>query len=530
VSSVELPRTFGPYVLLEEIGKGGSGSAYLALPIDAEVRPIIVKRLHPAYASDQVVSARLRHEAAIAVSVDSPHVVRVENVGTVAGEPFIAMERVPGSTIARLMQALSSADASLPLPAVASLLADGLFGLEALHSAVHPTTREPLDVVHRDIAPKNLIVTPEARLVLIDLGLGKSNLRDWATKTGTLHGTPGYVSPEHASGERVDQRADLYALAVVGFELLTKAPYIARADKVAMIVDAMRGAFRPPSTHRSDVSAALDRFFERALAIAPGDRFASAREMREALASAVGGSIAPFDPALLPETFRQEIAGGEQRLRDLLAQATEPTAIEAATEIWVRRTRSAITEPIAIADTIVLDPRARQRSPLVRARLVVLAFIAVAALSAALANRFLRETATSAPSTRAIMIEPSTPKANPAAPSTPELDIRSPSGEPGDVELATEPAQSTEKSVRARAATKAPAAKARPPDGSAEPDFQSLIRDAAALARERPDLASDLEALITDATMWRRADVSPRTRSAWERLRTQLEALRARPR
>src|SRR5262249_5928141 len=165
------------------------------------------------------------HEAKVAVSIDDPHVVRVLDVGVVHGrDHFLAMDFVRGWPCSRLLQAGEASGRFFAIEQVVALMCGALRGLYALHTAKNPANQEALGAVHRDISPRNLMITPDARAVIIDLGLGKSNLQAWVTRAGRISGTPGYISPEQVLGERVDSRSDLYSIAVVLYELITLEP------------------------------------------------------------------------------------------------------------------------------------------------------------------------------------------------------------------------------------------------------------------------------------------------------------------
>lgn len=541
--SAALPRAFGPYTLLDELGSGGSASAYLALGAAPERRPVVLKRIHENGSRDPLAMKRLRHEAAIAVTIDSPYVVRVEDVGAVDGEAFIAMERVSGCTVGRLLGLLEESKSKLSIAVVTSLINDALRGLEALHEAVHPETREPLGAVHRDVSPRNLIITPDASVVLIDLGLGKSNMRDYATRAGGLFGTPGYVSPEQVAGERVDHRADLYSLAVLAFELLTQKYYVERGSPMAMFEACCSNVFRPPSSLRDDVPASLDRILERALSVDPRARFGSAKEMAAELAGvsrAIGGAGA----RTLPEVYHREVDRVEERVRSLFEQATAAPPSLAPTEIWARRsvTRSErpalslVGETAALTDTTLLLGPAGEISgpPMHVAYRGVFVLIAAAGVAVGIAvghsiatpervviQPFFRApqpAVSPSPSARALkraIMDGVAP-----APAPPEVDRRGRSARE-----ARPPVKLAQKKPVGRAST-APPPESTPAE--AAPDFKALIRAAADLQARRPDLSRALESLITEAMMWRRSEDTVESRSAYRRLAAELDRLEAR--
>ncbi len=288
----EQPKVFGAYLLLRALGRGAMGDVWLARPLNPDrgiPAPVVVKRLHGELASKKGFVSRFRHEAAIAVSVDSPHVAKVYDVGAVGETLYIAMEYVPGWPLSKVLEAILESGRHASIASVIDLIAGGLDGLDTLHTA-KDDAGNPLGIVHRDISPKNLMVGEDGRMRLIDLGLGKSNAQDWKTRTGVVMGSVGYMPPEQARGERVDARADLYSLAVVCFEMLALRNYVRRGTVTAMMEASATPKFLKPSSFRPDVPEGLDAVLERALAPEKEQRYQTARHFSNALRKVIAPS------------------------------------------------------------------------------------------------------------------------------------------------------------------------------------------------------------------------------------------------
>jgi serine/threonine-protein kinase len=282
----DLPRPFGSYVLLKALGTGGTGDVFLARPQDQSRNvpsPVVIKRLHGQLAEQDDFVKRFQHEAKIAVAISSPHIARVFDVGRVDDTFYIAMEYVAGWTIARIIQDLKDAGGQATLSSVVDVIRGALLGLSALHTAKDPETGQALGTIHRDIAPKNLMLGEDGVTRLIDLGLGKSSIQDWRTSTGVVMGSPGYMAPEQVVAEGVDQRCDLYSVGIVLWEFLTLKRYIKRGPVPIMLRAQVSPTFRPPSESRPDVPRALDEICRKALEIDPGRRFQTAAELIAAL-------------------------------------------------------------------------------------------------------------------------------------------------------------------------------------------------------------------------------------------------------
>ncbi len=380
--TASLPRAFGPYLLLARLGKGGAGSAYLARHRDevhgasVDGRPLVVKILHPRLTQRPEFIKRFRHEADVAVRVSSPHVVRVLDAGRVGEQPYIAMDYIRGWTLSRLNSRMAETDVRMALALALEMTLQTLQGLVALHEATDRAGR-PLQTVHRDLAPKNLMVGDDGRVRLIDLGLGKSNAQDWKTGTGTVMGSPGYMAPEQVTGDPVDQRTDLYAVGVILHELLTGQRYVRPGPPLDMLRIAMSRKYAAPSTIRRDVPAAVDAIVARAMARPMADRFATARAFIDAVQAQLSGRPgAAGVERLVDELMSSDAQARDVELQRLLGQSPpdgpEP---EVGTEIYVRHPQTEVQPASTHVQTRVGPTRSwtpaltppRSRAPVVAA-------------------------------------------------------------------------------------------------------------------------------------------------------------------
>jgi eukaryotic-like serine/threonine-protein kinase len=325
----EAPTPFGKYVLLKPLGAGAMGDVQLARKSEgAPGHPLVIKRLHRELASHERFVRRFHHEAEIATSVDSVHVARVFEVGEVDGVLYIAMEFIEGWPLSRVFEEVKRSRRLIPLRSVSDIVIGALEGVRALHSA-RDSSGENIQFVHRDIAPKNLMIGRDGTTRLIDLGLGKSKLQDWKTATGAVMGTPGYMAPEQAKGGKVDARTDLYSLGIVLFEALTLVPYIPIGNVVSMLRSAAAPVFRPPSQHRPEVPSELDRVVEKAVSVEPEDRFQSADEFIAAIARCIPqdeGGRASMD-SLIGELLWNELDEKTTEVKRLMAEAPLPPTL-----------------------------------------------------------------------------------------------------------------------------------------------------------------------------------------------------------
>ncbi len=260
-----------------KIDEGGLGAIYA---IDAaDDVPRVIKLMH----AGRMPEGRAVHESKLGAAVGGNRFPRVFASGSEGSFHYLVMERIEGWNVAAIAGHARRAEARFSVASVAALASEALLALHGLHEAVDPETGIWMQAVHRDVKLSNVMLRPDGHACLIDLGVGKSNVQTWRTRTGALVGTLGYISPEQAMGEPVDRRADLYAVGVMLYALLTFEPYVEPGTPAEMVRRMNQQVFVPPSKHRPDVPPELDAIVRRALERRPEDRFADATAMHEAL-------------------------------------------------------------------------------------------------------------------------------------------------------------------------------------------------------------------------------------------------------
>lgn len=250
-------------------------------------RAVAVKLLHPALGARPDARARFEEEARAAARLSHPNIVAVHDYGHHGGTPYIVMERLPGST---LIDELGRGP--LPPIRVRAILDEVLAALSVAHAA---------GVVHRDIKPANLLTAgPGGAVKVADFGIAKTD-DGGHTATGQLVGTMAYTSPQRLAGAPSSMADDLYAVGVVGYELIAGRPPFPQSDVQALAAAILHGAHVPLASVTAGVDPALVSVIERALALDPRARFASADQMRAALAAPRPSTrvfTAPFAPVV----------------------------------------------------------------------------------------------------------------------------------------------------------------------------------------------------------------------------------------
>ncbi|MCA2980082.1 MAG: serine/threonine protein kinase [Myxococcaceae bacterium] len=274
---------FGRYELLRKIAAGGMGQVLLARKgAEGFEKLVVIKRILPHLVEDEEFFTMFVDEAKITMRLDHPNIARINEFGVEGGVHFIEMEYVAGEDVRRLDKRARVTGKALPLGVVLRIIADAAAGLDFAHKA-KDAKGEPLNLVHRDVSPQNVLVGFDGAVKLIDFGVAKAAGRAQHTATGILKGKFPYMSPEQADGYDLDARSDVFALGIVLWELLTgKRLFKGENDLMTQrLVKACQ--VPPPSQVDPSVPAALDEVVLRALAKAPGDRYADAGAFRMAL-------------------------------------------------------------------------------------------------------------------------------------------------------------------------------------------------------------------------------------------------------
>lgn len=276
---------FGPgaqigdtYRVIRRLGEGGMGVVVLARDLSLE-RDVAIKLIRPDCVLDERSRRRFLTEARAMARVRHPNVVEIFAYGEVSGAPYFAMEHVPGQTLDRWMRARGGPP--LPLEDVVGVLDQVCRGLSAIHAT---------GALHRDIKPSNILVGPEFRVVVADFGLAKSIEHPDSGEHGAVAGTPAYMAPElFGFGQQNTEfrpRADIYALGVVAFELLTgRMPY-EYTNLYTLVHKLITSPPMTPTVVRQDLPHAFDEPLLRALARHPSERTSSAEAFRQELAQA----------------------------------------------------------------------------------------------------------------------------------------------------------------------------------------------------------------------------------------------------
>jgi serine/threonine-protein kinase len=266
-------RTIGHYRIVEQLGRGGSGTVYRA--VDATLdREVAIKVLNPELV-DTDAMRRFQSEATILAKLNHPSIATIYELFHSEADLLMVMELVRGKTLERTSDELGP----LPPDRAAPIIERILSALAHAHHA---------GVVHRDLKPANIMVTDTGVVKLMDFGIARVRGADRLTIDGAMLGTPAYMAPEQVLSQDIDGRTDLYSVGVIFYRLLTNALPFEAKTPIAMMQRQLSDAPTPLSLHREHLPAWCEVIMQRALAKAPAGRYQTAEEFRDALAASAG--------------------------------------------------------------------------------------------------------------------------------------------------------------------------------------------------------------------------------------------------
>ena len=294
--STTMRRAIGRYEIVQRLGHGGMATVYLGRATGSAgfEKLVAIKVIHPHLAAEPEFVEMFLEEARIAAKIQSPHVAGILDLGQDEGHYYMVMEYIDGETLSGLLRQLRPREEFLPLSVVLQILVDACEGLTAVHDLRDPDG-QPYGLVHRDMSPQNLMVGFDGWIKIVDFGLVKATgKRD--THTGHLRGKLAYMSPEQARGKRLTASADLFALGVVLWELLTGKRLFAGETDAETLDRVMRCELPALTETRSDLPLDLEPILRRALAHDPADRYTTADAMLTDLRRCLLAHIGDDDP------------------------------------------------------------------------------------------------------------------------------------------------------------------------------------------------------------------------------------------
>ncbi len=281
------PTTFGKYRILERVASGGMAEIFKARleGIGGFHRTFAIKRILPHLTSNLEFVDLLVDEAKVAGLLSHANIVQILDLGRIDEHYFIAMEYVSGHDLGKVMNRCLEKGITLPVPHAVFICIEVLKGLEYAHKrqVMRDGRPVPLDIVHRDISPSNMLVSSQGEVKITDFGMAKASVKALETIDGVVKGRFDYLDAAQAEGRPATQQSDLFSLGVVFYEMLV-GDHPFRRDTDMATLDAVRtGQFEPASFVNMDIPPQLDDVITRALSPDPDERYRDATAFKEDL-------------------------------------------------------------------------------------------------------------------------------------------------------------------------------------------------------------------------------------------------------
>ncbi len=352
VPGATVPQRLGRYEISSHLASGGMAEIYLAQAPDQR-DPVVVKVITRERATDDKFIQMFLDEARLVATLNHPNIARLIEVGKDGQVYFLAMELVRGETVRAILEKSARARTPIPHSVVLGIAAKTA---EALHHAHdrRGLNGAPLEIVHRDVTPSNVMVGNDGIVKLLDFGVARAKGRSQETVSGTVKGKFAYMAPEQCLGKRVDRRADVFSVGILMYEMSTLRRAFRADTDYETLNKIVAGEIAAPSTLVKDFPPALEQLIQRAMTVDPDKRFQTAAEVGaaiEAVAAELGGLADQRAlRAFMSERFPASNAGGE-----VVVEEVEPS-------IPRTRTPSASSVPVpSFFPALVAAPPREQR-------------------------------------------------------------------------------------------------------------------------------------------------------------------------
>jgi len=277
-------QQFGKFQLLKKIASGGMAEIYIAKQRGMEgfEKIVVIKTILPNLATNEEFVQMFLDEARIAARLTHPNIVQIYDLGRVGSTYFIAMEYVQGENLRTVAKTCRKQGHTIPLQHTVKVISQACEGLYYAHTKAD-TSGQPLNIVHRDVSPQNILVSFEGITKLVDFGIAKAATQYQETRAGILKGKYSYMSPEQCMSQPVDARSDIFSIGIVLWELSTGLRLYKLNSELMILKEITEGTVKPPREVNQQIPAELEAIILKALEKHPDNRFQDGLEMHMAL-------------------------------------------------------------------------------------------------------------------------------------------------------------------------------------------------------------------------------------------------------
>jgi serine/threonine-protein kinase len=321
----EVLKKFGRYFLLDHIAQGGMAEIYRArlASIDGAGRLLVIKKVQAGFGANTEFLQMFKSEIKVTMGFNHPNIVQLYDFGEENSQPYIAMEFVDGKNLRQFMVRFNEIKQGFPVELACHIIEQSACGLHYAHSFKDKISGQPLNIVHRDVSPQNVLISYEGQIKVIDFGIAKATVNMESTRAGVIKGKPSYLSPEQISGDVLDGRSDVFSLGIVFWELLCGKKLFPGENDLAVLklIESCQTHVKPPSMINPKVPTELDFIVLKSLAKQREKRFQTAEEFQRAIRKFMVGYRPDFDPSEISyyakDLFKDEIVEDRKRIQKL---------------------------------------------------------------------------------------------------------------------------------------------------------------------------------------------------------------------
>ncbi|MBL7686097.1 MAG: serine/threonine protein kinase, partial [Deltaproteobacteria bacterium] len=325
------PKPFGKYFLIEKLATGGMAEIYKAktFGVDGFEKQLAIKRILPHCSSDKEFITMLIDEAKLSVMLSHTNIAQVYDLGKVGTDYFISMEFVDGINLREMMNRCKEMGEPLPEDIVVYIISEMCKGLDYAH-AKKDNDGNPLNIVHRDISPQNILLSYEGEVKIVDFGIAKAAMNMSHTMAGVLKGKITYMSPEQALGKPVDYKTDIFSAGLMLYELLTGQRFFTGETQFE-VLKKIRSTRINEGSFPESIPAELKRILAKALTYGQKERFDNAGDMQIELTKYLYSTYLDFSPRklsnLMKRLFAEEIQHRSNKQKDDLSIDSQTRSI-----------------------------------------------------------------------------------------------------------------------------------------------------------------------------------------------------------
>lgn len=327
------PKPFGKYFLTEKLAVGGMAEIYKAktFGVDGFEKQLAIKKILPHYSADKEFIAMLTDEAKLVVCLSHTNIVQIYDLGKVGDDYYISMEYIDGVNLREVINRGKELGEEIPLPICLYIASEICKGLDYAHSK-RDDHGQPLNIVHRDVSPQNILISFESETKIVDFGIAKAAMNVSHTTAGILKGKITYMSPEQALGKPVDNRTDIFSAGLLLFEMIT-GKRLFSGDTQFEVLKKIRTTQVTEETLEKNIPTNARPILTKALAHLPKDRFLTAGDCQIALTKILYSQYSDFSPKQLAALIKKWFAP-ELKLKK--RKAHEEASLSTATQTALR--------------------------------------------------------------------------------------------------------------------------------------------------------------------------------------------------